>query len=648
MTLSRRRFLQAAGLIVTSTALGSAASLETVGRAMAARLPSVAVAVTGAGLFAGPGNVDYRLLGTLAKGQRVTPLGLFGDFVRVTATSIRTPAGTLVRHTTSGYVLRTALGRVPAGLHAVPLTSVPWVGRTLIAPSGPLVMPSVGMLQDGYKTYILLDGTWYATRDFRIAATLGFVTATAAPATSLSGLVIQNVTATRGPDNVAQLVLLHGGSPASRRWHFGYSPGTDWEFFEDLPISPGDAGRAFTIAVDGTGHVVTLGMPTGHSVSHRLRTPLFRRGDVLSVQLSDSPFTDFTASATTLSLAPLGKVQRSHDPYGSLREEAKKVGITIGSAANTWRPSPDPRYEQVLADQFNLLVPGGEFDWEWLICPDATHYNFAGADEQVHFAQRHGMAIRAYLLPSGSDATGLPAWLTGAGYSRDDLLAIVHDHIDTVVGRYKGVVSEWLVASETIYDGTFVPWNFWLKNVGLDFIDQVFTWTRAADPAAKLLYEFSSNEWAEPQASAIYNHIADLKRRGIPVDDVGFEMHVDGAAPPTKAQLLGVMQRLGTLGVGVQVNEMDVNVYGVPGTLADKYAVQAQVFRDALEALLESGVGTGFTTWDFVDPESWLFLPDVVKERGPAQAPLLFDDNYQPKPAYFALLDVLKQRAGLS
>jgi endo-1,4-beta-xylanase len=93
-------------------------------------------------------------------------------------------------------------------------------------------------------------------------------------------------------------------------------------------------------------------------------------------------------------------------------------------------------------------------------------------------------------------------------------------------------------------------------------------------------------------------------------------------------------------------SEMDVNVYNVPGTLGDRYAVQAQIYSDALSALLEPGVGRSFTTWDFVDPESWLLTPSAVAQFGPSQAPLFFDDNYQPKPAYFAFLDVLKKAAG--
>jgi endo-1,4-beta-xylanase len=644
MDVSRRDFLKAAGAVTVGAALGGGGAFEAAGRAVAASFPSVPVTVSSAALYTGPGNVDYRLIGTLAKGQRVVPLGVFGDFARVIATSHRTSAGALVRTSISGYAPRSALGRLPAGLPTVPVASVPWVSRPLIAPSGPLVMPSVGMLLDGYKDYIMLDGTWYASRDFTVILDAGFVTHPGGPSTSASGLVLQNVTATHDPTNIAQLTLLHNGT--DHAWYFGYSPGTDWEFFDHLPIASSVNAGQFTISVDATGRVVTLGLPSGQHLTYRLTVPLFRRGDVLNISLSDSPYTDMTAERLMLSLAPLGKLQAPVAPYGSLRALAPKAGITVGTGINTWRPGPDPRYEQVATSQFDLLVADGEFNWSWLLRPDATHYNFAGADEQVHFAERHGMAVRAYLLPSGNGQGAAPAdapWLTPGAFTRDQLLSLVHDHIDTVVGRYKGRIGEWLVASETIFQGQFVPWNFWLNNIGLDFIDQVFTWTHEADPSAKLLYEFSSDEWAEPQASAIYNHLADLRSRGIPVDNVGFEMHVfDATKAPTHDQLLADFRRYAGLGMGIEITEMDVNVYPVPGTLADKYAAQARIYGDALSALVESGVGRSFTTWGFVDSQSWLFMPSVEAMYGRAQAPLLFDDNYQPKPAYFAVLDALK------
>ena len=648
MTLSRRRFLQVSGLVAASTALSSSATLEVVGEAMASSLPSVAVATAGAGLFAGPGNVDYGLLGTLAKGQRVTPLGVFGDFARVTATSIRTPAGALARGAFGGYVLKSALGPLPHGLATIHVAKTPWLTRSFVEAARPLVMPSVGILADGDKDYMLLDGTWRAVREFQLVADIGFASEPGIPTTSTSGIVIENVTWTQDAGNPGQLTVLHNGHPSDLGWYVGYHTGTMWDFVDRLPLPTSLAAGRLTIAVDGTGQFVTIGLPNGDSVGRILRLPLFRVGDVLSASLSDGPYTDMTASSVSLSLAPLGRAQPPVAPYGSLRAAAAGSGITIGVAVDSWRPTPDPRFEPTVTSQFDLIVPSGDFNWEWRIRPDATHFDFAGADLQVAFARRHGLNLRAYLLPSGSWPGGLPAWLTGGGYTRSQLLDLVHEHIDTVVGRYRGIVSEWLIASETIYQGVLAESNFWLKNVGPEFIDLAYTWARAADPAAKLLYEFSGSEWAEPQASAIYAHIADLRQRGIPVDNVGFEMHVDGANPPTKAQLLAAMRRLGTLGVGVQINEMDVNIYGVPGTQDQKYAVQAQVYRDALEALLESGVGTSFTTWGLDDPDSWLLRPQWVSAFGPAEAPLLFDGDYQPKPAYFALLDVLDKRTSIT
>ena len=75
---------------------------------------------------------------------------------------------------------------------------------------------------------------------------------------------------------------------------------------------------------------------------------------------------------------------------------------------------------------------------------------------------------------------------------------------------------------------------------------------------------------------------------------------------------------------------------------------RGRILGDLEAALLESGVGTSFTTWGLDDPDSWLLRPQWVSAFGPAEAPLLFDGDYQPKPAYFALLDVLDKRTSIT
>jgi GH35 family endo-1,4-beta-xylanase len=64
-----------------------------------------------------------------------------------------------------------------------------------------------------------------------------------------------------------------------------------------------------------------------------------------------------------------------------------------------------------------------------------------------------------------------------------------------------------------------------------------------------------------------------------------------------------------------------------------------------MTACIKSGVCTVFATWGVSDLTSWISTADskwVYQTHTPDAAPLLFDTEYQPKPAYFALLNVLR------
>ena len=76
--------------------------------------------------------------------------------------------------------------------------------------------------------------------------------------------------------------------------------------------------------------------------------------------------------------------------------------------------------------------------------------------------------------------------------------------------------------------------------------------------------------------------------------------------------------------------------------LSHRLRLQADVYASAMRSCLSVPGCTGFTTWGVGDAHTWLDLfgnPDHVK-----RAPLLLDTAYQPKPAYQALLDLLKSR----
>ena len=121
-------------------------------------------------------------------------------------------------------------------------------------------------------------------------------------------------------------------------------------------------------------------------------------------------------------------------------------------------------------------------------------------------------------------------------------------------------------------------------------------------------------------------------------------MHLDAAKPPKKADVVTTMR---SYGIPIYITSVDVNLKDVSGTPEQRYQVQANVFRDMLEAALESGVCSNFGIWGIGDKYSWIEWDKTYPLNSPIGDPTPFDDDYSPKPAYFAMLDVLKNAAGL-
>src|SRR5262249_57938531 len=72
------------------------------------------------------------------------------------------------------------------------------------------------------------------------------------------------------------------------------------------------------------------------------------------------------------------------------------------------------------------------------IHPAQSTYNFTDADALVAFAEANNMAVRGHTLVWHSQ---IPGWLTGGNFTRDQVIAIMRDHIMTVVGRYRGRIA---------------------------------------------------------------------------------------------------------------------------------------------------------------------------------------------------------------
>ena len=317
----------------------------------------------------------------------------------------------------------------------------------------------------------------------------------------------------------------------------------------------------------------------------------------------------------------------------TLRDLGAARGLLVGTAVASPGLLADPTYAATLAREYGGGVSENDMKWG-PVHPAPATYDFAAADAQVAFLEAHGMAVRGHNLAWWMQN---PAWLENGTWTRDELIDLLRDHIHTVVGHYAGRIDEWDVVNEAIgLDG--LPWpNVWAKGIGFpDYLDLAFTFAHEADPSAKLFYNDFLIEAPGPRFDAVLSMVTAMQARGVPVDGIGFQAHL-GTEPCATAcvnRTLANMVRVGAAGLAVSITELDVAV-PLPVT-PEKLADQATVYRSVLQACLLAPTCTTFFTWGFTDAHSW-----IPNQRPGFGAALPFDEQYQPKPAYDALVATL-------
>ena len=171
-----------------------------------------------------------------------------------------------------------------------------------------------------------------------------------------------------------------------------------------------------------------------------------------------------------------------------------------------------------------------------------------------------------------------------------------------------------------------------------DWFGQTFKWVRAAADSAgatklRLFYNDYGIETPGAKTDAVYRWVTEQKMNGVPIDGVGFQAHLscdcrDGCNDTSV--VAANMRRFIQAGLDVWVTELDVKMSN-KCTEQD----QAAVYSAMLGACLANAPHCdSFMTWGFTDKYTWLHPGNVT-------LPLMFDAQYQPKPAYFALQKLL-------
>lgn len=318
----------------------------------------------------------------------------------------------------------------------------------------------------------------------------------------------------------------------------------------------------------------------------------------------------------------------------TLRNLAQSAGVRIGTAVDVDALNTDAAYARLLAREFNLLTPENAMKFS-IVQPERGRFDFTQADALLAFAEAHSMQVNGHVLVWHQQ---LPDWLTQGHFGADELKAILREHIQTLMTRYRGRVASWDVAAEAVGEDGRLRETFWSRGIGPDYLALAFNWAHEADPQARLRYNDYGGEGAGPKAAGIADLVATLRRQGAPVHAVGLQMHLSLNDAPRARDVRANMARLAALGLATDITEMDV-MLPLPASRA-ALRKQAALYRDMLKACLAQPQCRSFSTWGATDRYSW--IPEFFPGQGAA---LLFAADGRSKPAYYSVQGILRAAA---
>ena len=360
----------------------------------------------------------------------------------------------------------------------------------------------------------------------------------------------------------------------------------------------------------------------------------------------------------------------------TLREQADRISFLVGATMPDLRPGgaffAGEAYNSTLSQEFNYVTINiNMFGVE----TERGKFNFAVRDGEVAFAKEHGLKILMHPLiwENWDQHSDTPAWLKFkqpdcGGWSPAELDQIMKEWIQTYVSHFKGSVTAYVVVNEAFkrsappgatrqldendlrpgpYAVTDLRQSCWQKILGEVYIARAFTYAHEADPDALLILndQFSNYGSDRVQQDKFIELVRKLKAQGVPIQAVGNQMHLGAQIGPESVRSVvpqpsftedfrDFLTKAQNIGVQVRVTEMDV--YLPPGP--DLPLKLKQIYKGVVSTCLQFANCTGFTTWGITDKIS------LVRNVHPDAATLLFDDNYERKPAYYGVMEALKRQ----
>ncbi len=323
---------------------------------------------------------------------------------------------------------------------------------------------------------------------------------------------------------------------------------------------------------------------------------------------------------------------------GSGLPPLKTAGTCFGGLVGIAAPKAsleDAAIAKAVVRNFNLITISG---MKWgEIHPGPDKYDFSEADWNMHFAETNGLQVHGHNLCWNAPGTN-PPWLKTV-VNRSNAKQFLTDHITTIMKRYWGRVNSWDVVNEPV-----VPWpgrsdglypGIWLDLLGPEYIDIAFRAAALADTKPLRVLNIhhvelgtQDDELNRTRALALLKQLVD---RGVPIQAVGIESHLDDSQPLGGAAFRQFIGAIHALNLQVLVTELDVKENRVGDSKAWDEKV-AEYYGNYLNDVLST-----------VSPQSVIFWSPKDRWEDKRRVQGLLQNDLTPRLSYSAAFKALQK-----
>lgn len=304
----------------------------------------------------------------------------------------------------------------------------------------------------------------------------------------------------------------------------------------------------------------------------------------------------------------------------------------IGVAVDDLLLQNDSMYQHICVTQFNRASPENLFKPAF-IQPEENLFNWIESDRFVEFLQSKQMRIHGHTLVWHQQN---PAWMNQFQGDRTAWETMLRNHIYQIVGRYRSSILSWDVVNEAFMEDGSLRQNIWLQHIGPTYIEKAFRWAHEANPEAKLFYNDYGMETNPTKRNAVIQFFSNLRLKGVPIDGLGLQMHVD-IHFTDMIMIEKAIQEVAAHHFLLHLSEVDISL----NPLGKDYTLNNKDLKDQADMMyricksyksIQPNLQFGITFWGISDQHSW-----IRSYFNRLDYPLLFDENYVPKPIYCQL-----------